>query len=369
MAADRASRFPLPPGSVVGILGGGQLARLLAAAAADLGLEAVVYSDLDDAPAFATARDRIVADYRDAEALGRLARMADVVTCEFENVPAETVSILADLGAPVAPGARALAVAQDRLDEKAFIGSIGAQTAPFWRIDGPDDLAAACGAADGPGILKTRRLGYDGKGQVRLSSGADAAEQAEALRAIAAAPAILEGLVDFEREISIIAARGRDGSLAFFDPAENTHREGILRRSVAPARAPKAVLARASEIASAMLTALDYVGVMGVEFFVPRGGGELIVNEFAPRVHNSGHWTLDACGCSQFEMHIRAVCGWTLGDGARHSDAVMDNLIGAEADDWARIAADPAARLYLYGKGEARPGRKMGHVTRLSART
>jgi 5-(carboxyamino)imidazole ribonucleotide synthase len=254
-----------------------------------------------------------------------------------------------------------LEVEQDRLAEKGFLNGLGLVTAPYWAVDSPDDLARALAACGGPGILKTRRLGYDGKGQVRLDAGASAAE---GFVAVGGAPSVLEGLVTFEREISVIAARGLDGTVAAFDPGENEHRDGILYRTTVPARVPPAVEQDAVLIAGRILNALDYVGVIGVELFVTRGG--LVVNEIAPRVHNSGHWTEAGCLIDQFEQHIRAICGWPLGDGARHSDAEMLNLLGDAAAEAPEIRG---ARVHLYGKAEARPGRKMGHVTRIAPRS
>ena len=363
----------LAPGSTVGILGGGQLGRMLALAAARLGLKTHILAPEEDACAFDVASGRTIASYTDEAALRFFAATADVVTYEFENVPAETVDILTTLGAEVAPGARALAVAQDRLIEKEFVRSIGARTAPFAAVDDIASLEDALRRIGRPAILKTRRLGYDGKGQTTI--GAEATDlglaweeaNAKAWAEIGAHPSILEAFVDFEREISIVGARGRDGAVALYDPPENRHRGGILRTSTVPAAisAPAAGAARA--IAGSMLAELDYIGVMGVEFFVLRDGA-LLVNEFAPRVHNSGHWTLDACAVSQFEQHIRAVCGWPLGDPTRHSDAVMENLIGEEITGASGLAREAGASLHIYGKGEARPGRKMGHVTRLGRR-
>ncbi len=352
---------PLPPGSTIGILGGGQLGRMLAVAAARLGLSAHVYDPGEAPPAAEVAAAHTRAAFDDAEALARFAAAVDVVTFEFENVPAETARALA-ARAPVRPPERALAIAQDRAEEKAFLEGLGIAVAPWARVDGPDDIAPALARTGAPAILKTRRLGYDGKGQAAVA-GPEAAEAAWA--AIGRAPAILEGRVAFEAELSVIAARGLDGRVAAYDPGLNIHEGGILRRTAVPAPLPRGLLQEAVLAAGKILTALDYVGVIGVEFFA--AGGRLLANEFAPRVHNTGHWTLDACLIDQFEQHIRAVAGWPLGDGARHSDAVMENLIGAEAEAWARLAAEPCA-LHLYGKAEVRPGRKMGHVTRLSPR-
>jgi 5-(carboxyamino)imidazole ribonucleotide synthase len=351
---------PLPPGSRIGILGGGQLGRMLAIAAARLGMRTHVYEPAADAPAAQVANAATVAAYDDPEALAAFAAAVDVVTYEFENVALAAVDALA-ARVPVRPGRRALEAAQDRIAEKAFLNGIGLATAPWAEVDGPEALAAAMARLGAPAVLKTRRLGYDGKGQVRLDRGASAGE---AWTAIGGAPAVLEGFVGFEREISVIAARGLDGAVVAFDPGENEHRDGILHRTTVPARIPPSLALDAVLIAGRILNALDYVGVIGVELFVTDGG--LLVNEFAPRVHNSGHWTEAGCLVDQFEQHVRAICGWPLGDGARHSDAEMLNLIGAAVGEAPSIRG---ARVQLYGKAEARAGRKMGHVIRIAPRS
>jgi 5-(carboxyamino)imidazole ribonucleotide synthase len=353
---------PLPPGSTIGILGAGQLGRMLALAAARLGLKAHVYSD-EPGPAFDVASASSVGDFHDRAALDRFARRVDAVTYEFENVPVDAAEHLSAL-VPVRPGPKALAVSQDRLEEKTFISGLGIAVAPFAPIEAAHDIAPALAVLAGPAILKTRRLGYDGKGQVALVPGADTAK---AWLEIGARPAVLERHIDFVFEISVLAVRGGDGGTGFYDIPTNTHRDGILRRSAVPSALPPPATRMAHAIAARMAEALDYVGLLAVELFY--GGPEakelLIVNEFAPRVHNSGHWTLDACATSQFENHIRAVAGWPLGSTERHADAEMVNLIGAEASDWLRLAGEPGTCLHLYGKREAREGRKMGHVTRL----
>ncbi len=363
------------PGGVIGILGGGQLGRMLALAAARLGIDTHVYCPEAGSPAAAVAAASTIGSYIDEVALARFGRSVAVVTYEFENVPAQTVDILERAGVLVAPGARALAVAQDRLVEKEFVRSLGAETAPFAAVDSSHDLAAALKRLGRPAILKTRRLGYDGKGQtfIHAAEGEDAdrtwREATEkAWAEIGARPSILEGFIDFDFELSVIGARSGTGQIALYDPPRNEHRSGILRRSTVPSGAGEATIRDASAIARKMLDALDYVGVIGVEFFVLKTGA-VIVNEFAPRVHNSGHWTADACAVSQFEQHIRAVAGWPLGDPARHSDAVMDNLIGDESGRWEVLASEPQACVHLYGKRDAAQGRKMGHVTRLRAKS
>ena len=363
----------VPPGGVVGILGGGQLGRMLAIAAAQLGLKAHIYCPEEDAPARDVAAASTTASYTDETALARFAAAVDVVTYEFENVPVEAAALLAGAGAVVRPGAKALEKAQDRLHEKDFINAIGARTAAYHAVDDLASLEAGLAAVGRPAILKTRRLGYDGKGQTRLAAderdlpGAYEKAIAFAWAEVGAAPSILEGFVPFEREISVIGARGADGAVALYDPAQNVHRDGILKTSAAPASAAPAALDAARSVTADILAELDYVGVIGVEFFVLTDGG-VIVNEFAPRVHNSGHWTLDACAVSQFEQHIRAVAGWPLGDPARHCDAVMENLIGEEAGAWRELAKEPQTCVHLYGKEEARAGRKMGHATRIRPR-
>ncbi len=352
----------VPPGGTMGVLGGGQLGRMLAVAAARLGIRTAVYAPEADPPAGQVAARHVRGGWDDAEALRRFAEGCDVVTLEWENVPLAALGTCA-AAATVRPAARAVAAAQDRLEEKRFLAGLGLEVAPFAAVDDAASLEAALARIGAPAILKTRRLGYDGKGQARIGAAEDAAA---ALAAMAGAEAILEGLVRFRSEVSVVAARGADGRVVCFDPAENLHEGGILRRSTAPAALSPTRETQARAAAEAILSALDFVGVMGVELFETETG--FVVNEIAPRVHNTGHWTLDACLIDQFEQHVRAVCGWPLGDGARHSDAVMTNLIGEEAAEWSELAADPALALHLYGKAEVRPGRKMGHVTRLSPR-
>ncbi len=350
---------PIPPGGTIGIVGGGQLGRMLALAAARLGLRARIYNDTADAPAFQVTPYGVAAPYDDLEALTRFAQTCDAVTFEFENLPAHAIAHLAGL-VPVRPGAHALAMTQDRLTEKTLVQGLGLKTAPFAGAASAEEAQAAHAAiGGGPAILKTRRFGYDGKGQVKVAGADDAARAFDSFKG---APCILEGFVDFAFEASVVAARGADGSFAAYDPPENVHENHILRRSIVPSRLTAAQADEAKGMARRIAEALDYVGVLAVELFVGRDGA-LLVNEIAPRVHNTGHWTIEACQCSQFEQHIRAVAGWPLGDPARHADAVMENIIGAEADAWESLSRSGA--LHLYGKRESRPGRKMGHVTRL----
>ena len=352
----------LPPGSVIGILGGGQLGRMIALAAAGLGYRCHVYCPGGDAPAVEIAALATRAGWDDRAALAAFARAVDAVTLEFENVPVEAVERVAAT-TPVRPSARALAIAQDRVEEKAFLNRIGIATTRFAALASAGDLRRAMAEIHPPAILKTARLGYDGKGQRTIRAGCD--PEAE-WRALGAGRAILEARVEFEREVSVVLARGADGATAAFDTVENRHENGILRTSRVPARIPAGLHGELASIAARIARALDYVGVLAVEFFLARD--TVLVNEIAPRVHNSGHWTLDACAASQFEQAVRAVCGLPLADPGRHSDAVMTNILGAEIEDWRRILAEPGARLHLYGKAQARPGRKMGHVTRLSPR-
>ena len=361
-------RGPLPPGSTIGILGSGQLGRMLALAAARLGLKTHIYCE-ESGPAFDVATRTTKAGFDDSAALSAFAGNVDAVTYEFENVAVDTARHLAGL-VPVRPGAKALEVAQDRLVEKQFIAALGIAGCSLPRDRRrPSSSAPALSALAAPAILKTRRLGYDGKGQASVAPGDDAAA---AWERIGAQPAVLESRIAFALELSTLVVRSADGELAFYDCPRNTHESGILRRSVVPSGLPEADLARARDIAGTIAAALDYVGVLAVEMFYlgpeAPSAERLMVNEIAPRVHNSGHWTIEACAISQFENHMRAVAGWPLGSAERHSDAEMVNLIGKEALDWPRLAAEPGACLHLYGKREARAGRKMGHVTRLFAK-
>lgn len=355
----------LPPGATIGILGGGQLGRLIALAAARLGLAAHVYSDDAHSPAFAVAARATHAPYDDEAALAAFAASVAVVTYEFENVPARAAEIVAR-HAPLRPGARALATTQDRLAEKGFVAGLGLGTAPFRGVDDEAGLAAALAEIGAPAVLKTRRLGYDGKGQATIRPGDD---PAAAFAAIGRAPAILEGFVPFAAELSVVAARGLDGRLAAYEPCENEHANHILARTSVPAGVAQETRAAALAIARAVGDALDYVGVFAVELFLVReadGRERLLVNEIAPRVHNSGHWTDFGAATSQFEQHVRALAGWPLGPVDRLGRTVsMTNLIGADVEAWPALLAEPGAHLTLYGKAQARPGRKMGHVTRV----
>lgn len=357
----------LVPGSTIGILGGGQLGRMLAMAAARLGLKCHVYAPEADSPAFDVTADHTIASYDDQVALKAFATGIDAATYEFENIPVATVEFLSKL-VPVRPGAKALACAQDRINEKTLARKLGAMTADFAAIDSYEDLKAALGQIAPPCILKTRRFGYDGKGQAKILKPEDSKTAWAEMRD---QPSILESFIDFNREVSVIAARSLDGEFRAFDVTENEHRNHILHRSLAPAHLDPGTAKQAVAIAERIGAALDYVGVYAIEFFEKdaRGGGQLYVNEMAPRVHNSGHWTIDGAVTSQFEQHIRAVAGWPLGSTVRKAAAVeMINLIGDEILDWRDIAADPGAFLHHYGKKDARAGRKMGHVNRLLAK-
>ncbi|MCU9849128.1 5-(carboxyamino)imidazole ribonucleotide synthase [Defluviimonas sp. WL0024] len=352
----------LPAGSVIGILGGGQLGRMLSVAAARLGYRTHIYEPMANPPAADVAHAVTTAPYEDLAALEAFAKSVAIVTYEFENIPTSALDAL-EAHCPIHPNRRALSISQDRLIEKSFLRDLGLMTAPYAAVDDAADLAEAVEEIGTPSILKTRRLGYDGKGQERLKSPDDAEA---ALAAMKDAPAILEGFVEFSHEVSVIAARSLTGEVAAFDPGENVHVGGILSTTTVPARLTEAQRTDAVLLAAKILNALKYVGVMGVELFVTKKG--LIVNEIAPRVHNSGHWTQNGCAVDQFEQHIRAIAGWPLGDGSRHSDVVMENLIG---DDIARIPAiarEKHTAIHLYGKAEARAGRKMGHVNRVTPR-
>lgn len=358
---------PLKPGSTIGILGSGQLGRMLALAASPLGFRCHVFCP-STGPAFDVCVEGMSAKYEDKAALAEFAKNVDVITYEFENIPVETVEFLAQFR-PVRPNPNALEVSQDRLTEKTFLTNCGARVARFSAIDTAAELEEALASFGGNGVLKTRRFGYDGKGQIMLRADQPIPPQ-KAIDELGHVPLILEELVGFTKEISVIGVRGLDGTSASYDAAENVHENHILKTSTVPAGIPAATRASAGRIAEKILTALDYIGAMGIEFFVVEEAGEtqLIVNEIAPRVHNSGHWTQDACPYSQFEQHIRAICGWPLQSTERHSNAVMTNLLGAEIGNWLHYAGQDGAHFHDYAKNDARPGRKMGHVNTLTPR-
>lgn len=353
----------LKPGATIGILGGGQLGRMLAVAAARLGLHCHVYSPDKDSCAFDVVRRFTCAAYEDERALARFAAAVDVITYEFENVPARTAAFLAKRK-PVLPDPKVLETTQDRLIEKDFLRDLKIATAPYAPVHSATQLADGIAKVGLPAVLKTRQLGYDGKGQAKIGHDDDANA---AWRSVKHAPCILEGFIAFEREVSVVAARSHDGKVECFEVTENEHRDHILHISRVPGKVTPAVAAEARRIATRIAKAFDYVGVLAVEMFVVRKGRQrhVMVNEIAPRVHNSGHWTLDGASVSQFEQHIRCVAGWPLAKPVRLGRVEMTNLIGAEANDVARWLTMPGAALHLYGKGEARPRRKMGHVTKV----
>lgn len=350
---------PLPLGATIGILGGGQLGRMLSVAAARLGFKTHIFEPGTEPPASHVAHALTTAAYDDTEALTAFAESVDVVTYEFENIPTTALDAIEQI-VPIRPGREALRVSQDRLTEKTYLQGLGLLVAPFTDVSDHAALAAAVTEIGVPSILKTRRFGYDGKGQARLTSIQDL-DQAWA--DVAEQPSVLEGFVEFTHEVSVIAARSPQGDVACYDPGENVHNDGILHSTTVPARLSPAQRTDAVLIAAKVLNALDYVGVLGVELFVTARG--LIVNEIAPRVHNSGHWTQNGCTVDQFEQHIRAIAGWPLGDGTRHADVTMENLIGADMERVPELAKETGTALHLYGKAEAKPGRKMGHVNRI----
>lgn len=356
------SKSHLAPGSRVGIVGGGQLGRMLALAGARLGLSCHVYTPLAGEPASEVCAATTVAAYDDAEALARFAAEVDVITYEFENIPARTTEILAALK-PVRPKPSVLALTQDRLTEKNFITNLGIAVAPYAQVDDPGALARAVAQIGRPSILKTRRFGYDGKGQSLVREGSDLSA---VFRSLGAQPAILEGFVPFAFEVSVVAARGLDKTFLAWDIGQNVHEHHILATTRVPAALTEELAEEARDIARKIAEALDYVGVLAVEMFVVGEGRQrrLLVNEIAPRVHNSGHWTLDGSITSQFEQHLRAICGFPLGSVRAHGPMEMRNLIGDDVSQWREILSQPGACLHLYGKSEARSGRKMGHVTR-----
>jgi 5-(carboxyamino)imidazole ribonucleotide synthase len=350
----------VPPGSTIGIVGGGQLGRMMAMAAARLGYRCHIFDPHEQPCAAEVSADFTRGEFSDETALGRFAAACEIVTYEFENLP---VAALATLGDKLQPGVRSLAIAQDRAMEKRFIEGAGAKVAPWFEVSSTAELDAAVAALGVPLVLKSRRLGYDGKGQAWVRNPAKALA---AWASIGDAPAVAEAGIAFDAEFSVLVARTADGRTSTFPVPRNEHEGGILRRSSVPAGVPvENLTVNAAATAADLASALDHVGMFTVEFFATSDGA--IVNEIAPRVHNSGHWTIEGARTSQFEQHIRAICGLPLGSTALVADgAVMDNLIGGDVERWAEILADTGACLHLYNKGEARPGRKMGHVTRLT---
>jgi 5-(carboxyamino)imidazole ribonucleotide synthase len=359
-----SNQVKLKPGDTIGILGGGQLGRMLAMAAARLGLKCQVFSPDPDSPAFDVVANACCAEYADVEALELFANDVDVITYEFENVPAATAMVLA-ARRPVLPAHKILETTQDRLIEKDFVTRLGIGTADYADVTSVESLRTAITRIGLPAVIKTRRFGYDGKGQAIIREGDDIEQVWED---IGSKYTILEAFVPFEREISVIAARSSDGHVESFDVTENEHRDHILKISRAPADISESVAAQARAIAEKIAHALNYVGVLAVEMFVvpDKDGAKLLVNEIAPRVHNSGHWTLDGASISQFEQHIRAIAGWPLGKPVRHGPVTMTNLIGDDILDYEQWLTVPGATVHLYGKGPPRPGRKMGHVTEVA---
>ncbi len=353
---------PLKTGDVIGILGGGQLGRMLSMAASRLGLRTHIFEPAPYPPAADVAHRVTTASYDDERALVDFAKSVNVVTYEFENIPTSALDIL-EQHRVIRPGREALRVSQDRLIEKTFLNELGLTTAPFVAVNSVDSLAKAMTDIGTPAILKTRRFGYDGKGQLRLGVASD---PSEVWQQFEGQETVLEGFVDFSHEVSVIGARSIGGDIACFDPGENVHQNGILHTTTLPARLSASQRTDAILLTAKIMTALDYIGVMGVELFVTASG--LIVNEIAPRVHNSGHWTQNGCAVDQFEQHIRAVAQWPLGDGSRHSNVVMENLIGDDIERAETLSKAPHVALHLYGKTEVKPGRKMGHFNRISAK-
>lgn len=351
----------LPPNAAIGIIGGGQLGRMSAMAAARLGYRCHILTPEPDSPAAQVSAACTLGDYEDPDVLRRFAEATDVITFEFENVSAAGLELLASLR-PVHPAPAVLRISQDRVLEKTFLADAGVPTAPWRAVATMSELRAAVQALGLPAVLKTTRLGYDGKGQAVLRAQEDIEP---AWAALDPRPLVLEGFVRYACEISVIVARGADGAGTVFDVMENRHRDGILDLTLAPARVAPGTAAEAQRVAWRVADALGLIGLLAVEMFVDPSG-RVLVNEIAPRPHNSGHWTIDACPASQFELHIRAVAGLPLPPGRRHADAVMKNLVGPEeAALWPQVVATPGLIPHLYGKAEARPGRKMGHATRL----
>ena len=357
---------PLEPGSTIGIFGGGQLGRMLASAATELGFRTHIFCPEGEAPATEISHGSTRAAYDDLDAVRNFASSCDRITYEFENISLSAANAASAVRV-LAPGSRALEVSQDRLVEKRFVEACGFHVAPYAPVNSSEELEDAIDRIGAPGILKSCRFGYDGKGQSRVTHDSDPAEVWTEMSEV---PSVYEGFVDFAFEFSVVAARSSAGEFAAYDIGRNEHGGGILLKCQVPSPLPEEEGARAKEIARTIADELGYVGVIAVEFFYDRNAEDpLIVNEFAPRVHNSGHWTMDACAHSQFENHIRAVAGWPLGATERHSDAEMTNLIGSQAHDWLGWASRPASAIHLYGKKDARPGRKMGHVTTLLPHT
>lgn len=348
----------IAPGNVIGIVGGGQLGRMLALEAASMGYKTHIYTPERNAPASHVSSLTTIGAYQDTNALRDFGSRVSVVTFEFENVPNDTLQMLAAM-VPVRPKPDVLHITRHRAREKQFITSLGIHTAPFAHVQSEEDLAQAIATIGAPAILKTCELGYDGKGQVKIT---DAADAMDAWRTLGKSECVLEGFVDFDYEASIIIARGMNGDMQSFPVVKNIHKNHVLHQTIAPAPHAENIQAPAKAIAETLAQALDIIGLLAVELFITKKGS-ILVNELAPRPHNSGHWTIEGCATNQFEQHIRAICGWKLAEPTMRHKAEMINLLGDDWQKWAEYAETPNAHIHLYGKSTARPGRKMGHIT------
>ncbi|MGI9399499.1 MAG: 5-(carboxyamino)imidazole ribonucleotide synthase [Paracoccaceae bacterium] len=346
-------------GSTIGILGGGQLGQMLSMAAARLGFKTHIFEPSENPPASNVASKFTRAEYDDYDALKQFASSVDVVTYEFENIPTAALDII-ETQSEIFPNREALKISQDRLIEKEFINKLGFKTASFCEVNSIEELIHAINQIGAPSILKTRRFGYDGKGQVKVQP---SSKPEEIWKNLGEKALILEGFINFSSEFSVIGSRSKDGQISCFDPGENVHKDGILRTTTVPAHLTNQQKTEAVLITAKILETLKYVGVIGIEFFLEKNS--LVINEFAPRVHNSGHWTQNGCTVDQFEQHIRAITGWKLGNAERHSDVIMENLIGDEIYKTNQLVEDGSIALHLYGKADVNPGRKMGHFNRI----
>ena len=346
-------------GSTIGILGGGQLGQMLSMAAARLGFKTHIFEPSENPPASNVASKFTRAEYDDYDALKQFASSVDVVTYEFENIPTAALDII-ETQSEIFPNREALKISQDRLIEKEFINKLGFKTASFCEVNSIEELIHAINQIGAPSILKTRRFGYDGKGQVKVQP---SSKPEEIWKKLGEKALILEGFINFSSEFSVIGSRSKDGQISCFDPGENVHKDGILRTTTVPAHLTNQQKTEAVLITAKILETLKYVGVIGIEFFLEKNS--LVINEFAPRVHNSGHWTQNGCTVDQFEQHIRAITGWKLGNAERHSDVIMENLIGDEIYKTNQLVEDGSIALHLYGKADVNPGRKMGHFNRI----
>lgn len=346
-------------GSTIGILGGGQLGQMLSMAASRLGFKTHIFEPSENPPASNVASKFTRAEYDDYDALKQFASSVDVVTYEFENIPTAALDII-ETQSEIFPNREALKISQDRLIEKEFINKLGFKTASFCEVNSLEELIHAINQIGAPSILKTRRFGYDGKGQVKVQP---SSKPEEIWKNLGEKALILEGFINFSSEFSVIGSRSKDGQISCFDPGENVHKDGILRTTTVPAHLTNQQKTEAVLITAKILETLKYVGVIGIEFFLEKNS--LVINEFAPRVHNSGHWTQNGCTVDQFEQHIRAITGWKLGNAERHSDVIMENLIGDEIYKTNQLVEDGSIALHLYGKADVNPGRKMGHFNRI----